>query len=152
MILLTSAVLLIMSASAAEQETKNLGQDPEYTKLYIKFEKLQNQLVEAEKEAGQIYRKYLEDRKRGRRRDLSEDPFYKRAREKRDRIFMELTGVMEQMSMKARQASGSTETLPQASEMPKPALSPQPQIFIKEPEATITYPTMKSLENKTKKK
>lgn len=146
-ILLLILVLLSIPIANAEQATKVLSQDPEYTELRNRFQKLQKQLVESEKKLGEIYNEYFGNIRRGKKHDLSKDPAYKKAYEKRERIFIELSSVMQEMTEKAHKASGSTEKSPKSPKIPAFAPGPKSHIFIKEPEVNLTYPTTKSLEN-----
>ena len=143
-------ISLLIPGVSAEQIAKTLGQDPEYIELYDRFQKLQKQLVESEKKLGEIYSKYLGNIRRGKKHDLSKDPAYKKACERRECLSVELNGVMQEMMKKARKASGFAEDPPKSSNIPAFIPGPKAHIFIKEPEINLTYPTAKPLENQLK--
>ncbi len=146
--LFISFLLLAAASTIAAHSPTDLNKDPEYIKLYGQFQKLQIQLVEAEKDLGRIYKKYLENPPKD--SNLMKNPFYKKSWEKRERIFIELSKVMEKMSEKARKASGSEGDMPKAPEIPNLAPSPKPYIHVNKAEVNLTYPKTKALENRPK--
>lgn len=135
-------------SAVAAQPPADLNKDPEYLKLYGQFQKLQIQLVEAEKDLGRIYGRLLENPPKD--SNLMKNPFYKKSWEKRERIFIELSKVMEKMSEKARKASGSEGDMPKAPEIPNLTPSPKPYIHVNKAEINLTYPKTKALENRPK--
>jgi len=95
--------LLIANGAAAQELPKHLYQDSDQIKLYKRYQKLQKQLVESEKDLGKIYSKHLQSPQKGKNNLLLKDPSYKKALEKKQRILTELNGVMVEMTQKAKE-------------------------------------------------